>query len=105
VQPWWSYPFEELGRSTSLQGAFDDVSMPVWALALWTVVLGTIVPFALSIAALRHLPATRLGIMLTFEPVAAALVAWAWLEESLTSGQLTGAAIVVSGIFLAQTAR
>jgi drug/metabolite transporter (DMT)-like permease len=105
VQPWWSYPFGELAKSTSLQGAFDDVSAPVWGLAMWTVVLGTVVPFGLSIVALRHLPATRLGIALTFEPVAALVVAWAWLDESLTTAQLGGAAVVVSGIFLAQTAR
>jgi len=105
VQPWWQYPFDELTASTSLQGAFEDLSAPVWTLVLWTIVLGTIVPFGLSIAALRHLPATRLGITLTFEPVAASVIAWAWLGESLTTAQLLGAAVVVTGIFLAQTAR
>jgi drug/metabolite transporter (DMT)-like permease len=105
VQPWWGYPFDELAESTSLQGAFEDVSVPVWTLALWTILLGTIVPFGLSIVALRHLPATRLGIALTFEPVAALVVAWAWLEESLTTAQVVGAVVVVTGIFLAQTAR
>lgn len=105
VQPWWRYPFGELASSTSLQGTFEDVSVPVWTLALWTILLGTILPFALSITALRHLPATRLGITLTFEPVAASVVAWAWLEESFTTPQLVGAVVVVTGIFLAQTSR
>jgi len=105
VQPWWSYPFDELRARTSLQGSLEHVSVPVWTLASWTIVLGTIVPFALSIVALRHLPATRLGITLTFEPVVASVVAWAWLGESFTTAQLVGAAIVVTGIFLAQTAR
>jgi drug/metabolite transporter (DMT)-like permease len=105
VQPWWNYPFHALRAETSLQGTFDDVSVPVWTLALWTIVVGTIVPFGLSIVALRHLPATRLGIALTFEPVAALVVARAWLGESLTTAQLAGAIVVVSGIFLAQTAR
>jgi len=50
VQPWWTYPFGEFAESTSLQGSFDDVSVPVWALVTWTIVLGTIVPFALSCA-------------------------------------------------------
>jgi drug/metabolite transporter (DMT)-like permease len=40
-----------------------------------------------------------------FEPVAGALVAYAWLGESLTAVQLTGGAIVLAGILLAQTAR
>ena len=105
VQPWWSYPFAELSESTSLQGTFDEIAAPVWSLALWTIVLGTIVPFALSIVALQHLPATRLGITLTFEPVAASVVAWAWLGESFSGAQLAGAVVVVTGILLAQTAR
>jgi drug/metabolite transporter (DMT)-like permease len=105
VNPWWTYPVDDLGMTTSLQGNLDELSAPVWALALWTIVLGTIVPFSLSIAALRHLEATRLGITLTFEPLVASLVAWVWLGETLSTAQLVGGAIVLLGIFLAQTAR
>jgi drug/metabolite transporter (DMT)-like permease len=39
------------------------------------------------------------------EPVAGALVAWAWLDESLDGLQLTGAGVVLAAIALAQTAR
>ena len=105
VQPWWQYPFEELTEETSLLGNLEDRSAPVWALALWTIVLGTIVPFALTIGALRHLAATRVGIAMTFEPVVATVVAWAWLGETLSAAQLAGGAVVLLGILLAQTAR
>jgi drug/metabolite transporter (DMT)-like permease len=105
VQPWWTYPFAELAEDASLQGNLDHVTAPVWGLALWTIVLGTVTPFALSIAALRHLPATRVGITMTLEPVAASVVAWAWLGETFAAVQLVGGAIVLTGIFLAQTAR
>ena len=105
VQPWWTYPFEELTEETSLLGNLDDRSAPVWVLALWTIVLGTIVPFALTIGALRHLAATRVGITMTFEPVVATVVAWAWLGETLSVAQLADGAVVLLGIFLAQTAR
>jgi drug/metabolite transporter (DMT)-like permease len=105
VQPWWTYPFGEFAESTSLQGTFDEVSVPVWALVTWTIVLGTIVPFALAIAALSHLAATKAGIALTFEPVAAAVIAWAWLGETFATVQVVGDLTVVLGIFLAQTAR
>jgi drug/metabolite transporter (DMT)-like permease len=40
-----------------------------------------------------------------FEPVAGALVAYAWLGEELSSAQLIGGAIVLAGILLAQSAR
>jgi len=105
VQPWWTFPFGELTEDTSLQGNLDELSAPVWTFALWTIALGTIAPFALSIAALRHLAATRVGITMTFEPVAASVVAWAWLGETFATAQLVGGAIVLTGILLAQTAR
>ena len=105
VQPWWMFPADELAVETSLQGNLDHLSAPVWAFALWTVLLGTIAPFGLSIAALRHLAATRLGITLTLEPVVATFIAWAWLDETLAAAQLVGGAVVLVGILLAQTAR
>jgi drug/metabolite transporter (DMT)-like permease len=61
--------------------------------------------FGLVVSALRHVSATRVGIVAMLEPVAAAAVAWAWLGESLGTTQLVGGAIVLAGIVLAQTAR
>ena len=31
VQPWWSFPFDALGETVSLQGALESTSAPVWA--------------------------------------------------------------------------
>jgi len=105
VQPWWTFPTGELTAETSFQGNLDHLTAPVWSFALWTILLGTIAPFGLSIAALRHLEATRVGITMTLEPVVATLVAWAWLDETLATPQLVGGAVVLTGILLAQTAR
>lgn len=105
TQPWWSFPFDALHGSMSLHGHLATTSVPLWALYAWLVVLGTIVPFTLSIGALRHLPATTVGVIATFEPVAASVVAWVWLGESLDAAQLVGGAIVLTGIVLAQTSR
>ena len=69
------------------------------------ILLGTILPFALSIGALRHLPATTVGIVATFEPVAASVVAWLWLGEALYTAQLVGGLTVLAGIVLAETSR
>jgi drug/metabolite transporter (DMT)-like permease len=89
----------------SLQGRLASWHLPLWALVLWVVVLGSIVPFTLFVGALRHLSATRVGIAAMLEPVVATIVAWAWLEESLSASQLAGAAVVLVGILLAQTSR
>jgi drug/metabolite transporter (DMT)-like permease len=104
VQPWWNFPFDLLSVDASLPG---DVlgTAPVWLLALWTIVLGTMAPFVLSIGALRHLPATTVGVVATVEPVAAAVVAWAWLGESLVAAQILGGVVVLVGIVLAETSR
>jgi drug/metabolite transporter (DMT)-like permease len=105
LAPLWSFPVHALTRSTSLLGHLHAVHLPVWVLAAWMIVLGTIVPFFLLVSALRHLSATRVGIVAMLEPVAGALVAWAWLAESLDGLQLVGAAVVLAAIVLAQTAR
>jgi drug/metabolite transporter (DMT)-like permease len=105
VVPWWSFPGHSFTRSTSLHGNLHALHLPVWALVAWMIVLGTIAPFFLLVSALRHLTATRVGIVAMLEPVAGALVAWAWLAESLDAVQLAGAAVVLAAIVLAQTAR
>jgi drug/metabolite transporter (DMT)-like permease len=105
VQPWWTFPAHIPAESISLGGRLADLHLPVWALMTWIVVLGTIVPFFLIIGALRHLPATRVGIVAMFEPVVGALIAYAWLGETLGAQQLVGGAVVLAAILLAQTAR
>jgi len=105
LQPWTSFPFDRVDESVSLLGRLDDVSLPVWLLLTCMIVLGTIVPFALLAASLRHIAASRAAITAMFEPVAASVVAYAWLGESLTAYQLLGAAVVLTAILLAQTAR
>ena len=105
LQPWWSFPFDELGATVSLDGALESASAPVWALGLWVVVPGTILPFALSLGALHHLPATRVATVSMLEVLLASIVAWAWLGETLSAAQLAGGVIVLLGVVLAQTSR
>jgi drug/metabolite transporter (DMT)-like permease len=105
VAPWWTFPADRVGADVSLLGRLSEYHLPVWALMAFLIVIGTILPFFLLVSALRHLPATRVGIIAMLEPVGATIVAWAWLNESLSALQLVGAVIVLLGIVLAQTAR
>jgi drug/metabolite transporter (DMT)-like permease len=105
VAPWWSFPAGRVSADVSLLGRLSHEHLPVWALMGFLIVVGTILPFFLLVSALRHLPATRVGIIAMLEPVGATIVAWAWLNESLGALQLVGAAIVLLAIALAQTAR
>ena len=105
LAPWWSFPGRRVDDHVSLLGNLASTHVPLWLLMLWMVVLGAIVPFGLIVSALRHISATRAGITAMLEPVVAIIVAWAWLGESLKPVQLSGAALTLLGIGLAQTAR
>jgi drug/metabolite transporter (DMT)-like permease len=105
VQPIRDFPFAGMDERVSLLGNLDHRTAPLWLLVAFVVLVGTMATFALVVSALRHLSATRVGIVAMLEPVAAAAVAWAWLGETLGTAQLIGGAIVLAGIALAQTAR
>jgi len=105
VQPVWRFPVERLDDEVSLLGRLEEHAAPVWSLLLFVVAVGTMLTFLLVTAALRHLSATRVAIIAMLEPVAAGLVAYAWLGESFGALQLLGGGIVLAGIVLAQTAR
>jgi len=105
VQPIWLFPAGRLDDSVSLLANLERFALPIWLLMLYIVVAGTMVTFLLVVAALRHISATRVGIVAMLEPVAASGVAFLWLGESLGVAQLAGGAIVLAAIVLAQTAR
>jgi drug/metabolite transporter (DMT)-like permease len=105
AQPWWTFPGSYVSGNTSLLGRLDSLDVSIWLLVTWMVVLGTIVPFVLVVGALRYITATRVGIVAMLEPVVAILVAWIWLGEALAPAQVVGAALTLTGIVLAQTAR
>jgi drug/metabolite transporter (DMT)-like permease len=78
---------------------------PIWLLSLYMLVLGTIVPYTLIMASLRHLPPTSVGILSMLEPVLAGTFAWIVLGEALNAAQLGGGLLLLLGVGLAETAR
>jgi drug/metabolite transporter (DMT)-like permease len=105
VAPWWNFPSGRVGSEVSLLGKLASHQLPVWALMLWMIVLGTIIPFVLVVGALQRISATRVGITAMLEPVVAIAVAWAWLGESLDPVQVSGAAVTLAGVALALSSR
>src|SRR3954471_7214103 len=89
VQPWWTFPF-------------GDVDL---LLGLGVIVVGTLLPFICVVAALRPLPAPRVAVAATLEPVLAAVFAW-WLhDEHLAIVQLVGGALVLGAVLWVQSRR
>src|SRR5829696_6696402 len=90
--PWWSWPVAAL--------ADPKVAAAVRGVGL----VGTLVPFALAVGAVRVVSAATAGIAATSEPVFAVGFAWVLLGQRLNLAQLAGAALVVAGVVLAQLA-
>jgi drug/metabolite transporter (DMT)-like permease len=90
--PWWSWPVATL--------ADPGVAAAVVGVGL----VGTLLPFALAVGAVRVISAATAGIAATSEPVFAVAFAWLLLGQRLSLAQLAGAALVVAGVVLAQLA-
>jgi drug/metabolite transporter (DMT)-like permease len=105
AQPWWRFDAGMLTRRVSMLGAFESTRLPLWAPIVWVILVGTLAPYALNIASLRHLPATTVGVVGMIEPVIAAAAAWVWLGQVLGAVQLVGGVVLLAGVVLAQTAR
>jgi drug/metabolite transporter (DMT)-like permease len=94
-----------LGRHVSLLGSLDDVSVPLWLVLGWVVVLGTLVPFFAELFALSLIRATTVTVIALLEPIGVSALGWAWFDESLGPVAILGCVAVVAGIVIAQTAR
>ncbi|HAF11667.1 MAG TPA: hypothetical protein DCK98_16545 [Chloroflexi bacterium] len=92
ARPPWTLPW------ASLQGEIG------WYV-LGVVVIATVIPYLFSVGAVRLIPAARVGLTSTAEPVIAAIAAWLLIGESLQALQVVGGLIVMVGILVAQRVR
>jgi drug/metabolite transporter (DMT)-like permease len=93
VEPWPGFPFHLLG---SPRGAL---------LAAGVITVGTLLPFACMVSALRLIPAPRAAVVATLEPVLAAAFAWVLEGERLGAAQLAGGIAVVAAVVWVQAHR
>ena len=103
--PWWNFPFDFLTKTFSLSGELSRFSAPGWALILWIVVTATVIPYLLTVAAIKELSASTSSVIAMLEPIIAGVIAWILLNEAFTNIQLFGCAVVLFGIYLADKAR
>ena len=105
ILPWWNFPFEYLTQSFSLEGNLSDYSAPGWVLILWIIVIGTVIPYLLTVTGIRELSAGTSSVIGMIEPIFAGVIAWIILNEALNGIQLIGCAVVLFGIYLADKAK
>jgi drug/metabolite transporter (DMT)-like permease len=105
ILPWWNFPFEYLTQSFSLAGNLSDYSAPGWALILWIVIIGTVIPYLLTVTGIRELSAGTSSVIGMIEPIFAGAIAWWLLNEAFNTVQLIGCCVVLIGIYFADKAR
>jgi drug/metabolite transporter (DMT)-like permease len=105
VHPVSSLPRGLLGDRVTLLGRLAAHTAPVWGVLAWIVVVGTVLPFAVELMALRHLRATTVTMVAMLEPIGVSALGWVWFAESLDGVAVVGGVAVVAGIAVAQSAR
>lgn len=101
-QPVWQFPWDFLNGSIEL---LPGTASPKVALVAWMVVLGTVVPFWLVLVAMKRISAQQAAGLGMTEPVLASFWAWFLLGENLSSWQIVGGVVTLSGVTLAEIAR
>ncbi|MGH3368753.1 MAG: EamA family transporter [Nocardioidaceae bacterium] len=105
VSPIIGFDAALLDDRVSLLGTLGEHRVPVWAALTWIILLGTLVPFAVELFALRHLRATLVTMVAMLEPIGVSVLGWLWFVERLGPVAVAGVVAVVGGIVLAQSAR
>jgi drug/metabolite transporter (DMT)-like permease len=93
VQPPWTFPFDHFSGTENL------------LLGLAVIVVGTVLPYGCLVAAVRHVPAARAGVVATLEPVLSALFAFLIHDEGLAAIQIVGGVVVLAAVVWVQTQR
>ena len=105
VLPIWQFPSEIFALKMDIHGFLAGQMIPGWALILYIVVMGTIVPYICVISGLALLNESKSSVIGMLEPVLAGIFAWIWLGQSWDAIQLVGAVVVLVGIYLADSAK
>jgi drug/metabolite transporter (DMT)-like permease len=96
----WTIPWRVLTAAVPV----GEHTAPGWLLAAWITLISTVLAYVTCVAAVQRLSAPIAGAIGYTEAVVATLLAWAALGERLTTAQLIGGAIVLTGAFIAQRA-
>ena len=101
--PPWTIPWHTLGDAASLGNLGGEAVLGL--LVLWTTIVGTAIPYLALVAGTVRIGPGAASVVTMIEPVAAAIIAWVLLGQSLTAIQIAGAATALIGILLVELAR
>jgi DME family drug/metabolite transporter len=73
-------------------------STEAWFAGFTYAVLGTVLPFWLFYTAVKRIGASLASFLATLEPLVAALLAWALIDEPLAAGQIAGGVMIIASV-------
>lgn len=79
------------------------LTMPVWGAILYAGALSIGIAYIIWYNGVRVIGNTRTAAYSNVVPVVALAIAWMWLGEVPSAGELVGSAIIIGGVTLAQT--
>src|SRR5437868_4076077 len=91
--------------SLAVPGAWHRIlhaSAAAWVGVVYLVLVTSVVAYLLWYWALAHLPAARVAVFTNLQPLATAVLAHFFLREHITPQFVGGAAVVISGVVMAQ---
>jgi len=76
-------------------GGADLLELSVLASGLAVGLLSSVIPYTIELEALKRLPASTFGVLMSLEPAVAALIGFVALGQDLSATELTGIFLVV----------
>ena len=104
VVPFWHLPLGLLGDATALTGRID-ISIPVGGAVLYTIVLGSVIPYALVITGITRIGAGAGSMAGMTEPIVAPLLAWFVLGQILAPLQALGIVLTIACVAVVEHQR
>ena len=77
-----------------------SVALGVFGLVAFIVIFGTLLGYGLYLFALRHLPATEVGVAASVEPISAGVATYVFLGVTLSGLQYAGGALILVAVVL-----
>ncbi|MFI9079842.1 EamA family transporter [Streptomyces sioyaensis] len=97
----WSMHWQLLGGGADMNGT----RVPAVLLLAWIVLVATVAAYLTGVVSIRRLSPQVAGVVACLEAVIATVLAWFLLGEHLSAPQLVGGLVVLTGAFIAQSAK
>ncbi|MFD9210185.1 DMT family transporter [Streptomyces sioyaensis] len=97
----WAMHWQLLGGGADMNGT----RVPAVLLLAWIVLVATVAAYLTGVVSIRRLSPQVAGVVACLEAVIATVLAWFLLGEHLSAPQLVGGLVVLTGAFIAQSAK